>query len=468
VGRFIARIRWMGVWLGMAVGCLLYSVLLIMRVGRYRLQFRHERATLARMPFDVVAKTWCFPSTPPAGEDFYYGDLHQRLARRNLRLLFLCGGPEDLDWPRLVNHTLFASRIFRIPLWCLVPWFAPIRLAVQQVQTSLRVRWMAGRPAGPLVRQAVLEASLACLSRATMRAGVYVWIGRAVVDQWHRKGLSTLYEGNSWENCLWWGAKSVDPRCRTVGYQHTVFFQESLALMRPVVDLPARSVPDVVLCLGQESAELMRQAHEPSGVRLLRFGGFRCRPGSRALHRAPASRRTVLVTPEGTQPEVLALFRVTLACARQLPAYRFILRCHPNFPMARAQSLIPGLSTQPNVAPSEQEHLDQDLTRASVLLYRGSSSVLYAIAQGLLPVCVHVAGLLDVDPLFRLSQWRVRCTTPEEFAAILQWYEHASSEQLEAEWKPAADYVAAYTQPVEERAIDEFVRAVGLDAGGPA
>jgi hypothetical protein len=130
--------------------------------------------------------------------------------------------------------------------------------------------------------------------------------------------------------------------------------------------------------------------------------------------------------------------------------------------------LIPGLSTQPNVAPSEQEHLDQDLTRASVLLYRGSSSVLYAIAKGLLPVCVHVAGLLDVDPLFRLSQWRVRCTTPEEFAAILQWYEHASPEQLEAEWKPAADYVAAYTQPVEERAIDEFVRAVGLDGNGRA
>lgn len=450
-------------WLVDAAGCALYSVLLVLRVARYRVRFRRERAALARESFDAVAKTWCFPSTTPEGEDFYFGDLQPRLAAQHVRMLLLCGGAEDLDWPRLVNRTLFASGVFRIPLWCLVPWTAPLRMAAQQARTSLRLRRLAEGMADPLAKRAAVEASLGCLSRDTLRAGLYYWVGQAVARQWHPKSLITLYEGSSWENCVWWGAKSVDPGCRTVGYQHTVFFEESLALLQPTVDLPARSVPDVALCLGRESAELMRKGHEPHGVTLLAFGGFRCRSGARAAQPAPASRRTVLVTPEGLAPEVKALFSFALACAKRLPEYRFVLRCHPVFPMARAQALVPDLASQANIIVSEQPSLDNDVARASVVLYRGSSSVLYAIAQGLLPVHVRTAELLDMDPLFRLPGWREHCQTPEAFAALMQRHEQAPPEQLEAQWKPAADYVATYTQPVEERAIDALVRAAGLN-----
>lgn len=450
-------------WLVDAAGCALYSVLLVLRVARYRVRFHRERAALARESFDAVAKTWCFPSTTPEGEDFYYGDLQPRLAARHVRLLLLCGGAEHLDWPKLVNRALFASGVFRIPFWCLVPWTAPLRMAAQQVRTSLRLGRIAGGMADPLAKRAAVQASLGCLSRETMRAGVYYWVGQAVARQWHPKSLITLYEGSSWENCMWWGAKSADPGCRTVGYQHTVFFQESLALLQPTVDLPARTVPDVALCLGTESAGLMQPAHARHGSAVVPFGGFRCRPGARAAHPAPASRRTVLVTPEGLAPEVAALFAFALACAKRLPEYRFVLRCHPTFPMARARALVPGLSSQANLVASESLRLDEDLARASVLLYRGSSSVLYAIAHGLLPVHVRAAGLLDGDPLFRLSGWREHCQTPEAFAALMRRHEQAPREQLEAQWKPAADYVATYTQPVEERAIDELVRAAGLN-----
>lgn len=453
-------------WLLDAAGCALYSVLLAGRVARYRAWFWRERAALAREPFDAVAKTWCFPSTTPEGDDFYFGDLQARLAARHVRMLLLCGGAEDLDWPKLVNRRLFASGVFRIPFWCLVPWTAPLRMAAQQVRTSLRLNRIAGEMADPLAKRAAEDASLGCLSRATMRAGVYYWAGQAVARHWHPKSVITLYEGSSWENCLWWGVKSVDPKCRTVGYQHTVFFQESLALMNPTVDLPARSLPDVALCLGTESAGLMRPAHERHGTTVVPFGGFRCRPGARVSRPAPASRRTVLVTPEGLAPEVAVLFRFALACAKRLPEYRFVLRCHPNFSMQRAHVMVPGLGSQPNITASERPSLDDDVARASVLLYRGSSSVLYAIAQGLLPAYVHVPGMRDVDPLFRLSGWRAQCATPEAFAALLQQHEQAALERLEAEWKPAADYVATYTQPVEERAIDELVRAARLNGNG--
>lgn len=453
-------------WVRRAAMCVLYGCMLTLRVAKYRWGFRAERASAAGQRFDLVAKTWCFSSTPPRGADFYYGNLQQQLAARGLRMLLICGGSERLDWSSIVTRRLYAEGIWRLPEYCLVPLWAPLRLAGWQIATSRRLRRV--KAEDPLVARAIRQAGLDCLSREAMRAGLYFWIGQALARQWHPRAVVTLYEGNEWEPCLWWGVKTVQPGCRTVGYQHTVFFPESLALLQPVVDQCERSVPDVVLGLGQESCALMRESHEPHGVRLLQFGGFRCLPGARASHPADPRKRMVLVTPEGLAAEVEALFGFALRCAKHLPGYRFLFRCHPSFSMTRACALVPGLREQPNVVFSERRDLDEDLARCSVLLYRGSSSVLYAIARGLLSVYVHVDGFFEVDPLFRLSQWRLRCASPAEFVVILQQHERATPEQLDAEWRPAADYVAAYTQPVEGSAIEEFVRAAGLNGTAPS
>ncbi len=443
------------------VTCFLYACYLSIRQACLRIMLRREICQLRHQPFAFVAKTWSYAVEHIAGDhDFYYGDLQCRLDARGLRMLILYGGQRVMSW-RVLRQTRGAFvKNRRLPEWCLVSPWAPFAMMVRQLRASRHLRRLMVRTPDPLVQAVSRRASHACLSREAARNGLLFWIGRTAVQWWRPRVFMTLYEGHAWEKCAWWGAKTADATCRTVGYQHTVVFREALSLTQPSVDIRERSLPDVVLCLGEETRRLLAEGHAPSGVPVLRFGSLRSQP-RRAKTVASPTRRTVLVTPEGLAEEVFALFHFALACARRLPTHRFILRCHPGFPIAQALLAIPALRAQSNILVSAQPRLDEDVAQASLLLYRGSSSVLSAILHGVLPVYVHVDAMREVDPLHALSSWRRRCATVDEFAAALERHERTPLECLETEWTVAAQYVEAYLEPVDENTVDQFLQQTG-------
>jgi hypothetical protein len=122
------------------------------------------------------------------------------------------------------------------------------------------------------------------------------------------------------------------------------------------------------------------------------------------------------------------------------------------------------LSRQPNILLSEQRDLNEDCERASVLLSRGSSTVLYGILRGLMPIYGPIeASMLDWDPLYKLTVWRKQCSTPQEMAECLTAYEQTPREQREAEWEQAVRYIQDYTGPVTDDRIEAILTHVGLN-----
>lgn len=439
--------------------CLLFSGYLSVCVLRLRLMLRGPRRLLSRQRFDVIARTVCFEAAQPAdGTDFYFGDLSQRLARRGANLLLLCGNGAGCPWRVFARGHTATTAPYRVSELALVPPLAPMRMALAQLATSLRLWWRARRlPAGAR-RRLCLLASLESLSPSTALTGLSYWVGREAARCWKPRAVVTLYEGHAWEKCLWRGVKDADPSCRVVGYQHTAIFQESRAILAPQ-EFGDASVPDAVLGLGPAPLEMLREGHAPYGTRLMPLGALRHPVLEDPRPPAPA-RRTVLVTPEGIASEITALFTFAHACARALPSYTFILRCHPQIPMAAAIRLVAvDLAGQPNIVLSEHRTLQEDLERASVLFYRGSSSVIYAVRAGLLPLYLRPEGR---DPLEALRVWRRSCATPEEAERILAAFEGASAPALAAEWEEAIRYVEAYTGPVTEARMSAWCDWLGL------
>jgi len=443
---------------------LVYAPFLVWRLASLRVRLRREAAALKRRRFDCLLKTCCFGPDRPLGDaDFYFGDLQRRLAQRGLRTLLLCGDVRGGNWIEFARAHLSTGAQARLPEMCLVSPLAPLGVLAQQWLACLRLRLVAARATDPLIRRISLLASQDCLAPDTAWASLFFSIGEQAVRTWRPRAFVTPYEGHAWELCARWGAKTADPACLTVGYQHTAVFRESLALLAPRGEGKwVRTVPDIVLGLGDRTLDVMRAGHARYRTRLVRFGSFRFQPRA-VLGPAPASRRVVLVTPEGIASEILVLLTFALACARRLPSHTFVLRCHPQIPMATALRLVDGdLAGQPNVVLSEGRRIEEDLARASALLYRGSSTALYAILAGLLPVYVPVEGMRDRDPLFALEGWRERGTTPEEVAAILARHERTPADQREAAWAAAARYVQSYTGPVDDEGIDALLESTGL------
>lgn len=447
--------------------CALHAARQSLKLAGLHWKLRHEIGSIKRQRFDLIAKTWCFGTDRSADDrDFYYGDLQRRLAERGVRMLLLCGDAGSANWRAFARANISTTNLCRLPELCLISLLAPIWMALKQVLASLRLRRIAAVEPDPLVKRVCGLASRDCLAAGTASHGLFFWIGRTAVKTWHPRVFMILYEGYGWEKCAWWGAKVADESCRTVGYQHTVLFRQNISLLRPDLDSHKHSVPDVVLCIGERTKCMMQPGHPPRLSHPITFGSFRRNPDGE-VHAAPRpGKRTVLVLPEGMLGEAKLLFDCAMRVSRSLPDHHFIFRCHPVLPFARVRPHLKGVPEEfPNIEISDRALIDDDFARSSVVLYRGSSSVLHAVLHGLKPIYLHSDHHHNVDPLFELVSWRDYVSSANEMELVLRRYAATTEDCASEEWRSAAMYVDGYTMPVDDASIDRFLAAVGLPIG---
>jgi hypothetical protein len=443
--------------------CLAYALYLGQKIIRLRWVLRSQRRALARQSFPMLAKTWGFSAElARKPSDFYFGGLQKRLMDRNVPMLLLCGNAGSLDAISFGKAYASAVPPFRLPELCLLQGLDPLWMALRQIIASVKLTRLAFRAKDSLLRRALGLAALDSLAPQTLRDALYSRIAQTACRTWRPKAFLTLYEGHAWEKCAWRGAKIGHPGCRTVGYQHTVLFQESLAMTRPPFDRTSRFVPDAVAGTGDIPLDLLRPSHEPQGCSIVRLGSFRYQEG-RASEPGDPVRRWILVTPEGMLPETKALFEFAARGARTLPGAVFVIRTHPALPIEQVLPQLPqDFLRLPNVMVSQEKEISADFRRCSFLLYRGSSTVLYSILQGLRPICLRVPGMIDTDPLYDLKSWRLHCSTPEELAALIERDGRLALEDRRAQWLQASAYVTRYTRPVDDQGVDRLLQATGL------
>ncbi len=435
--------------------CLVYAVSETVRV--IGLQWRFGRALMAQ-PADMIIRSWCFgPGGIPETGDFYFGTLSQQLEARGLRCILLCGDTRERNDAAFAEGLLRSPGVRAMPDLLLLPWQAPLQIAMRQLRTALRLRRVAAQAESSGARAIAATACRNSVEPITLRNTLQFDIAKSAVSRWQARVFITLYEGQPWEQQAWRGAKAGHPDCITVGYQHTVVMPHSLGVLQPPRINGHPAGPDLVLCLGEITREMMAKGHEEPQRRLMTFGTFR-RSGP-ALQAAPQpERRTVLVVPEtGVLREAKTVFNFALRAAEALPEYRFLFRCHPAMPFERLRAQLDrGPEGLPNVEISVRPTIAEDFERASALLYRGSSTVLYAVLHGLKPIYLEDPAFPDVDPLFAVTGWRERIDSVDGLRRALE------QPANDAAWRAAVSYVDAYTVPVTAESIDRFIQAAGL------
>ena len=118
-----------------------------------------------------------------------------------------------------------------------------------------------------------------------------------------------------------------------------------------------------------------------------------------------------------------------------------------------------------NVELSTSARIEDDFHRASVALYRGSSSVLYAIQSGLKPLYWHSERHMDVDPLFELTEWRDEVSGIDEAVEALSRFAVVDGAAATQAWGRVVGYARGYAVPVDGASIDRMLSAAGLARG---
>lgn len=416
-------------------------------------------ARILRLPARVVLKTWAFgPASAGEADDFYFGSLARDLGPD---AVLLCGDARQGRYLAFARAVLARPDVRAVPEWALVPIGAPSRCAAAQMRAALSLRGLARRAPEPGVALVAGHASLDVLRTATTRRLLAYHIARRTVAKARPRAYVALFEGQPWEVPAWLGAKAADPGCLAVGYQHTAITRHSTALTRPD-PRPGISLPEVVMCTGDRAREIIA----PGGAVTFSFGSYRRAPAAAAaVGAAPRpQRRTLLVVPEGNPAESVLLFGFAARAAPLLGSHRIVFRCHPLLPFDDVREFLEiSVDALPNIEISTRP-IEEDLARASALLYRGSSSVLYGVLGGLKPLYLHDPSRADVDALYALPGWRERIGTVDDLCSALERYAGCPGADAEAQWRPARDWVDAYVQPVDGSSLERLRTMIGVDS----
>ncbi len=428
-------------------------------------------------PYDLVLKTWC-PNLESIDKptDFYFGDLERQLTQRQLKVLLLAGnGKADqgtwrskLDRP--FQNAALAKEMFNrkvlhyFPEFALISVAAPLRFAFQQIQTAFRLRAIAQQTKSAPLKIAAASVAADVLRPYTLQNMLHFEIGATLARCVNPKVCIHLYEGKPWESLFRLGVRSVASNCRLVGYQHTIVMPHSLEVTEPDLDPTEGAAPDVVLCLGPATLDLLAPGHAPLKTMLLPFGSFRF---TYSKEQSPQpDRRTVLVLPEGIPSEAILLFNGAMELAARLPDHRFIFRSHPVLPF---HIIRPQLRQDPqaftNIELSTRPAIEEDYARASVVLYRGSSTILYALLRGIKPLYFDAPGTANIDPLYALSSWRETADDAASATALLQRYANSPENTAQEDWVVARNFANRYMIPVTSKSIDQFLATLRTSGG---
>ena len=270
--------------------------------------------------------------------------------------------------------------------------------------------------------------------------------------------IITLYEGHAWERCVWHAARSVCPHCLCVGYQHTAFRKRSHAVKRSMAPHSDYD-PDLVLTLGEVTHEILENSEILT--RTLIFGTHR-RTGTDAAVDGPRREPSFLVLPEGDEFECIYLFELAMECAVRLPDVEFIFRTHPYYTMERLEERQKWHYRKiENVVISHIADIEKDFARAGYLLYRGSSTAIYAILFGLKPFYFERVDEMNFDPLFGISVWRENVSSVDDLVCQYRSDRNRVEKERFRAWKEAREYCDKYVQPIRKGTIQNMMDIAG-------
>lgn len=427
-----------------------------MNIDRSRVA-SYGRNQIARLPvFDIVAQSWIQPRNAHPSSLHYYQtpSLHKRffLIAKAFAQVVVAGLRNECGWsgsplPKQAN-TLYVSHFLnekqrkdatdnyfgdlpqkgdviallnhgwgrhhgKKPDWAkgMVPRIVLGRTSSVRSEISFlkRLRSAARKLTGPEELRALARKN-AWLSANThgMRTAQQV---AALVKKLQPDILVTTFEGHVWERLCFKAARQIKPNIRCLGYHHTILFPDQYALAHRIGQ---GFDPDVILTAGSIAKRWFDAQPDWQETPVEPIGSVRHVPV-----REPMGGQECLVTPEGILSETQMLFNIALQAAVLRPDKTFRLRLHPVISQEAFVAKTPVFRDLPqNVAWSE-EPLEQALTQAGLLLYRGSTVAITAALQGVRPVYLHTHdGSVRLDPLIDLHPWRQEISTAKQLASL--------------------------------------------------
>ena len=328
-------------------------------------------------------------------EDFYFYKLPKKFQDHDNRTLQV-----------YINHTRINSNKFKnekasnsVDKLVLPEYISlPEELKIQFSLLKEAIKMLKQKPSKETNSRIRIQASIEFLSPASH---INARIGKQIKDlvkQSKAKYIFTTHEGHAYERVIFSNARNSNDSIMCIGYQHAFILNKQHAVQRK---LGREFDPDVVICSGEDGKRKLIKSNYLAKEKILIFGSNRT---SKKNILFKQKRDTFLFLPEGDFNECFPLIDLLFELAKLLTSFHFIIRFHPMTKVSILKKQRPQLKDPPKNLTISKKLFEDDLKRADFAIYRGSTTIIKAIENGLIPIYYHKKGENIIDPLFLLNK----------------------------------------------------------------
>lgn len=358
------------------------------------------------------------PSKNSNSGDFYFGDIPEKLVARGYSVAIALIN-HSCKSAKSIGNQRESSRVPRIILSQSLPLLDEGVLYQRLRNESNRLRTESTRQSGSLERMVYLRSAEEALSSGALGAlRVGSQIG-CLVAKMRTKTLVFTHEGHAWERIIIATARRANPSIRCIGYQHAAVFRLQHALRR---NLSSEYNPDKILTAGFVGKRQLEASPGLRGIPVTILGSNRATPkrkkesSSKISNQKQKNKDSVcLVLPEGIPSECHYLMNFSIACLKALPDIRFIWRLHPVVDFRRLRSENFRLKILPARIRISNSSLETDLAHSNIVLYRGSTAAVQAVAAGLKPIYLQMKNEISINPLYEIDHCISKIKNVSEF-----------------------------------------------------
>ena len=208
------------------------------------------------------------------------------------------------------------------------------------------------------------------------------------------KYLVAPFEGYTWEKIAFYLSKKINPKCKIIGYQNN-FIPKNIFWFEDIDELYS---PNFIITSGNFNKKKIIRKNKFFKKRVFVVGTNRYSN----LKKSKIYKNNCLILPEATNFEMRLLFLFALQLAKLNRSMNFIIRTHPliNLNAFLKNNLSNYNFNLKNIIISKKGFF-YDIRRSNIAIYRGSTSIISAIQNNILPVYYNYEkSIYNIDPIY--------------------------------------------------------------------
>ena len=200
------------------------------------------------------------------------------------------------------------------------------------------------------------------------------------------------FEGNPYEKLLCYKIKEQKKRPILLGYQFSVLRYSQISMF---MKIKKNIYPDKILTINQFNKNLLLENF--NNIEILQVGSLKNK-NKLNLKKKNKINKNILVIPEGILSEIDLLIKF---CLNNLSKeYKFIFRLHPIYENYLSKVKF---CQNENLIISDKS-IQEDFQRCNYVIHRGSSAVIDAVNNGLVPIYLSKKNEVTNDPFFKINK----------------------------------------------------------------